>query len=790
VREKSNAIQWAPWVVPNGGIDESKSEHELAPNKWASGLDVEPFPEGVRRRKGYQAAGGTVPFATIDLDSGTEDIAIGDGTTSYVSQSFAVGASPLPLHGIAVRIKISAEHVNGSLQLALYTDNAGEPDVPVAGCDFSDFIGINRASVDTEYRWLTFHPLNTVTLGSGETPHIVIRCIDNTLGEYRIQYDSAGDYGFGSMATSADALAWTVDALADVNFRLYTAPGEAVNGLFEYKLSDGQSERLLVVSGGEIWDEGGSSLSTRLRVRLEYGDAFYVATSVADDIAFISDGENTPIKFHMDDGTDYVGNDGIAPPTAVPVAVVAAGGSLALGDWEVDYYYWNDRLQTKSNTKYQGGTGVAVTTAGGNRTINISGLPAAAAREGDDVTHIRISLKAPSSGLYRFAGVAQGQVAIGTTTASISVDAMTNEPEYDDDVAPVHAIACAGANQRFVVPVDQPWLVRASKLSGIGSFVESFPTWNTRAFAKGEGDYITALAFISPATLVVGCKNSVWALDARSFLTAEPVLISKNVGIAGKNSYMVIGRTLYFVSDSDRTKGLMTWDGASVRPLVAIDKTFKLLSAAKHKAASCALLAPGDTRFQWWIALSTTNSAAHDRMIVYDFALEAFTVYRMPSHIIASVSAGGAVSGVKIGSVDGILYDADTGLTDNGAAINGELTMRRNDFEQPDAAKRVRWIRAEGRGAPDGNVAVRFQEDLYDYDSFGCVLDFAAADTTPLWLGSTWGGSTWGGTAVSPVSTASSLCGLSRAVQPKFYNAGYWTLRAFSLGVQVTGRNS
>jgi len=627
-RQLSSEIQWSDWIVPNGGIDESHSDHELPPNKWTEAIDVEPLPSGCRARYG--------------------------------------------------KTKVNATPLSG-----------------------------------------------------------------------------------------------------------------AITGILDYRLSDGATERLLVASGAEVYKE----VSGTMTVVSPNTGTFTVnadnqpSMNVGNDTAFISNGVEVPKKFFIRSATEYWANDGISPPTATPTLATAAGGSLVIvptGVWAVDYYYWDDVLQQKSNTKYQGAATLTVTLSAGNQKIQITNLPNDITRAGDRATHIRISLKSPASGIFRFAGTAEGQVALGVTTTTITVDAMTNEPDYDDDVAPVHSIATVGANQRFVAGITAtPWRVMASKIGITGAFYESFPSLSYRDFGKGDGDYVTALAFISPATLIIGMKNSVWALDARRFLTAEPVLIAKNVGIAGKNAFTVVGRALFFVSDSQRVKGMALWDGQQVRLFTELDTTFKSLVPGRIKYASCAHLAPGDGRFQWWTLVTSTGSTPN-RVIVYDYSLEAFSYYRHSGNVLGTASTGTALSRVKIGDTSGYLWDADEGVTDDGALIAASFTAKRLDYGSPDAPKRARFIRAEGDGSTNSDLSVRFEPDQIGYPSFSAQLDFIREDGSYLGAGVL-------GTFVlasgSPViSTRTGLVGVARNLQPTFYGDSRWSLRGYSLGAQVLRR--
>ena len=121
---------------------------------------------------------------------------------------------------------------------------------------------------------------------------------------------------------------------------------------------------------------------------------------------------------------------GIARPTADPGLAAQAGGTLEVGAWWVDYYYWGSVSGIQSSSRHLGGNVLGVSTTSANRTIAITSLPAAVVRTGDVVSHLRILIKSPTSSVFRYAGDAEGQVALGTTATNISSDISAQFPAY------------------------------------------------------------------------------------------------------------------------------------------------------------------------------------------------------------------------------------------------------------------------------------------------------------------------------------------------------------------------
>jgi hypothetical protein len=154
--------------------------------------------------------------------------------------------------------------------------------------------------------------------------------------------------------------------------------------------------------------------------------------------------------------------------------------------------------------------------------------------------------------------------------------------------------------------------------------------------------------------------------------------------------------------------------------------------------------------------------------------------------VIAAAAKAGAIAKVKIGGTTGFLYDADTGLTDDGAVIAATVTTKRNDYGAPDQPKRVRFMRAEGDGAANASLAVQFQSDFQGFPSFNGTLNFDGSPGSVLGVGVL--GAFVLGSANMVISTRTAFTGVCRNAQPKFYGSSRWSLRGFSLGVQLLRR--
>lgn len=778
-------ITYSPSVVLNGGIDESKSPVELDAKKWRSGLDAEPLTDGVRRRNGTADINAALSLVAISHVPGTDSRAFTDGVSEYIAQSFTtVGATIV--RDVAVRLKISAGSPTGNIDCTIHADNAGVPAgaVTVVCSSIDGGLSITTGT----YAWFRFHPLTFPTLSAATKYHIRLVHLNAAAGNtFSVEEATVGGYVGGNVTFSTNGSAWTASAGSDLNFRIYAGAG-SINSITLYPITSPAVTYRLVSHGGEMYSEEAGTMrpvSTLERSTLASGADLKWSVAIGQDLAHITDGSAVGRVFYRIGATEYWENEGLARPATAITLTAAAGGTLPNGTWYVDYYFWNNDLAIKSNTNYQGVNAASVVLAGANGTINVSGLPATVARTGDRATHIRLSIKGPGFTGFRYSGV---QVTLGTTTASITADNSTTPIEYDDDVAPVHAIKLVADNRQFIARgiTGQPGRVMFSKISGADAFYSSFPILNYRDFGRGDGDYVTALAFVPPRSIVVGLKNSVWMIDSRNPLTSDQVLIAKGVGIAGALSWIVVGRNLFFVSDADRTKGMMLWDGSEVRNIGGLDTTFKALNQSRLQHVSCAHMATGDGRFQWWTLASRGGQTAHDRCLMYDYNLNAWSVYSIGGELLGTIEEADNIARVWIGRTDGFVRRSDSGSMDAGAAYTATVQGRDEQFGAPGLYKRLRAIRYFAKGFSTGGINLAIEVDYSERPTINASLQQA-----PGGVGSILGSGVLGAFILGSTGNVyrkKNLHGSGRTFTSNFSGANPWHLLSYTYGVQPTGR--
>jgi hypothetical protein len=590
-----------------------------------------------------------------------------------------------------------------------------------------------------------------------------------------------GVAGLGGLGT------WTAVAAADLNFRIYSGV-PSITGIMDYRHSDASTQRHLVAADGEVYKNVSGAMtavSARERLALTSNANNLISSAIGNDRVFLTNNAEISKKFYVLSGTEYWENEGIAAPTATPTLGVAATNALPDGVYEVDYYYWNDDIGLPSDRRYNGVD--ALTSASlSSQHITISGLPATTVRENDRATHIRIELKEVGSTIFRLVK----EITLGTTSTTIGASDLptTVEAEYEHAVAPVHRAKAIAENRQFILNVTgSPWKLQWSAIIGTTPYYESFPALNSREFGKGDGDYGTALFFIPPRSLVVGFRNSIVAIDARRPGTSDRLTISKGIGIAGPQAGIVVGSRLFFVSDGDKSKGMFVWQPgmAEPQPLLGVDSTFKGYDKNRYQYASCAHMAPGDDRFQWWTLLSST-SASGDRILVYDYALQAWSIYSKPSgrigNVLGEVEEAGEAR-IYLGGRDGVEYLQDTGSDDAGTAYSSTVDMKAFDFGAQQLFKRLRYVDYLIKQQSSTNPTLTVTGDYSNMKNVS--LDQLGLSGT-----FTLGTSVLGGTdrmgGAENVLRRTGLRLRAKVIEPNISGDGAWHLRGISFAVQAT----
>jgi hypothetical protein len=799
---------FTPEIVPNGGIDESVAPNKIEDHKWTSGDNAEPLPDGVRNRNGSAAENAT-PLWEISLshEGGTDTREFVDATSEYIAQGFQNDDVAMTVRQVGVRLKINSGSPTGNIECAIYDDDGGDPDVETvdAAADFSDFSTIDSSTLTSEFKWYYFTLATAANLSKLTTYHLVIRHTGaggtgtNTVDIEEVTTPSGYANGVLNFDDAGETGTWTSVPDADLNFRIYSA-GADITAIADYRLSDATTNRHLVFANKELYkNDGGTmtSVSARERVGMTSNVNVFPSWAVGQDRFLLTNNTEISKKFYVLSGTEYWENEGIAAPTAALTLGQGIGNVLTDGTYYVDYYYWNDdigqpSLRWKDGTTVSGADNEVILTTDH---ITISGLPTTTVRENDRATHLRFELKEPTSSVFRLVK----EVALGTTTTTIESGDLptTVEAEYNHQIPPVHEIKAVAENRQFIANVvdgstRRPYRLMFSAINASVPYYESFPTNNFRDFGRGDGDYITALFFVPPTTLVVGMKNSIRAINARGPKTSDIVVISSNFGIAHHNAGRVIGRRLFFFSNSASNLGHYVWEAGQGQPrlLRGIDDTVKGFEDTRFKYASCAAYSPGDERFQWWTLHTASGGTQGSKIAMYDYELESWAIYTKPAgklvNVLGTVEEDG-IDAVFAGGYDGVEYKQDQGSNDAGTAFTGQFTSKVYDYGAPHIDKRHRWIDYTVATKGTGAIAVSTERDYKARATISTTLDHSDKTGTALvWGTGAWGSTIWAGGSDARRSVP--LRGRGENFKHTFSSEDPWHIKSLQFGIQGTER--
>ena len=728
-RGKRRIVTWPPeGYTPNKGIDESNELFDLDDDAWRSAFDVEPLPDGIRRRNGLIFSSDTQGTVLTENTTGSEDFQPLNTASGKITQGISPAIAGI-IESIEFFFRITSQPaIPVSISLSIQTDNAGEPSgTSVAGFTAGAFSTILTSQMTTSFAEFAFNMVTPTSLAAG-TYWLVLRSSLPTAINLYAKADMDGDPYNGAVLDKAGrrtASVWGFqDDDDDLVFSINQTPTEVeITGIHDFKDGFGNT-RHIVAFTKTIYKNVSGVLTSLGTFDTDHGSDVHPSLISCDGRLLATNGVSgdPSKKFYLDGGTPRFANEGISKPTTQLVAApVLSGGTLSDGVYSVDYYYVDKTAPREviSNPRDEGDSDVADTadTAGASDlgSISITGMATAVARTNDRATHKRIMILGPgTANKWVYSGI---EVAIATTTATISDPLLFGaEAEFDHDVAPTHSIKAAGAERQFIAGIESnPRRVQWSRARGTLVSVESYPPFNRKDLGVGD-DETTALALVPPNTVLVGMRNSIWALDETQ-PSRPPELISNRVGIAGHKSLTVVGRQAYFWSDSENHKGPFKFDGRNVVPLVALDKTVNgeggtpNLNLSRIPLISCAHYAAGDTRFQWWSAVSQAGETAHDLILVYDYNIESWTKYRVASNILGEVEVSNQ-NAVFIGTVAGRELQADQGNDDIGSPIKGEVTLRPLTFGDIHDRSHIRGLVTRSQSTNLGDLLLVLTSDL------------------------------------------------------------------------------
>lgn len=737
-------------LLPNRGINEAVDQLALDPTEWSSAYDVEPLVDAIRRRRGLDYASDSIGSSVASNATGSDDYFPLNSTTKYIAQKFTTGSAYV-IEGITVELRIDATPlVAYPLQLWIAADDTGEPAAtPETGFGPTAFNELNTDQLPVGAAAWTpfeFNMLDPTSLASGTYWFVIF--LPNITGGYNIYAKADVDGAGTNAAYSEDNSTWDLDGGDDeLIYDVRQAAGETeITKIHDFQTDDG-TQRHLVIFTQTIYKNVAGTLSSVGQFDSAHDkDTIPGVCTVDNRVCFTNGDSSDPSKkLYFDGGTERYCNEGISAPTATAVATPqTSGGNLADGTYYIDWYYLDDTAprNIRSNSRYGGDSSTSLTATisggSGNGSIDLSSLPGAVARTNDRATKVRFYILGPgTNSKWLEAGV---EIALATTTASITDTALFGaEAEFDHDLPPVHTIKLAASEYQFIAGIDgQPRRVQWSRKRGRDVDVESFPPFN-RVDLGLLDDEVRALALVPPNIVLVGMRNSIWALDGSNPNRPE-TLIAQGVGVSGQDAITAIGQNAFFWSDAEKSKGPYQWNGQAVVPLIKPSVSVNGsdgsggLNRSRNELIRCAHYAPDRTRYQWWSLVSESGESDHNLILVYDYALEAWTRYRISGNCLGEVETSGTDQ-LFIGTIQSRELLADSGNDDLGDIIAGTVTLAPLSFGDLHDRVRMRGLVLASKTTNLGPLLLRVVSDLGEGQEINLNLDQAGAAGSVLGTG-------------------------------------------------------
>lgn len=335
------------------------------------------------------------------------------------------------------------------------------------------------------------------------------------------------------------------------------SPG--IIGGFQYRKKSGTKFNLLVSDTGRLDLLNVNDTTTTINATAFTTGVNVPIFAVANDLCFIVN----PVNQNKYDGTSFT-KFGITRPVA-PTAVIAAGGAMAAGLWDVAITYYNS-LTGHESSRSDFST---VTTAAGNLSITVSW----AAPTDPQVTHVRVYIRQESVGgnAYRTiagatpaADVTTGGFPVATLSTLLNITALQysaftliapstieNEPPLAGALYP-----CWHNSRMFLADSGN---IYYSDIKNNAPFPEAFPPTNFEPVNPNDGDTIVGLAS-AWGTLFIFKRFSLWSLVGTDPGSWTVSLVSRDCGLSSMQSIVT-------------AEGALFWWGNTYGPMIMANGT-------------------------------------------------------------------------------------------------------------------------------------------------------------------------------------------------------------------------
>lgn len=326
------------------------------------------------------------------------------------------------------------------------------------------------------------------------------------------------------------------------------APG--IIGGFQYKQKSGTKITLLVSDTGRLDKLNTDDTTTVINATAFTSGVHYPFFAVANNVCFIVN----DVEGKKYDGTNLTAF-GITRPAA-PTAVIAAGGAMTIGSWDVLLTYYNSVTGQESSAS---NTTTVVTNAG-NQKINVSWSAPADAQ----VTHVRVYVRDQAAGanIYRMVAGATpapdattGGFPVATTATVLDISAVQYAafailaPSTTENDPPAAGLQYPTwhNNRLFLADTGN---VYYSNIKDGTPYPESFNPNNVEPISLNDGDIITGL-YSMWGRLFIFKRFSVWMIEGTDPSSWTVSLVSPDHGAVSGRGITSVENVIYF------------WDGVT-----------------------------------------------------------------------------------------------------------------------------------------------------------------------------------------------------------------------------------
>lgn len=253
---------------------------------------------------------------------------------------------------------------------------------------------------------------------------------------------------------------------------------------------------------------------------------------------------------------------------------------------------------------------------------------------------------------------------------------------------------------------------------------ESWPALNFIDVGRGDGDTITGLAVLLDR-LVIFKNNSVWLLEGDSSSNFVLRRASSQAGCVDQHSVVEVNNTLGFMARD----GFYFFDG--VRVQLASEKISATVAALNESQFGLVAAVHYPNIRKVLVALPGSGMTFNDTVLVFDTQRAAWTVYKGINAASWVIWRQFSVDHLLFGSsTTGQLYDAETGYSDDGAAIACYAVTKALDLGGTELSKYIidSFVTAkETSGTGNATVNVSFFVDLATTETSAAAATVSSA---------------------------------------------------------------